>query len=120
MLNRRTFLRTAPAAGAVLAVPALAIAEAKPVMTPDERIDAALAEIVIALRERYPNCPIRVDDIENIDTGVIMIVTHCADDKPGTINRRRRKASLKPHVYFDDGGPLLAEDAGCYAYRKTA
>ncbi|SCD25493.1 putative membrane protein [Brucella inopinata] len=89
MLNRRTFLRAAPVAGVALTVPAVAIAKAK--MTPDERIDAALAEIVIALRERYPNCPIRIDDTVNIDRGCITIVTHCGNDQPGTINQRRRK-----------------------------
>ena len=118
MLNRRSFLRSAPAAGVALAVPAVAVA-AQPEMTSDERIDAAIAEIVIALRERYPNCPIRVDDIDNADAGVITIITHCGNDQPGTVNRRSRKVSLKPKVYFDDGGPLLAADAGCYAYRTN-
>jgi len=93
MLNRRSFLRSAPAAGVALTVPAVALAEKKPALTPDERIDAALAEIVIALRERYPNCPIRLDDIDNSDQGVITIITHCTNDQPGTVNFRRRKLS---------------------------
>nr|DAH62792.1 MAG TPA: protein NapD [Caudoviricetes sp.] len=93
MLNRRSFLRSAPAAGAALAVPALAIAEAIPAMTPDERIDAALSEIVTALRERYPDCPIRVDDCDLVNQGMINIITHCGTDKPGTVNFRRRQLS---------------------------
>lgn len=54
MLNRRSFLRAAPAAGAVFAVPALAIAEAKPVMTARERLDAAIAELKAASLEIWP------------------------------------------------------------------
>ncbi|MBB5702122.1 hypothetical protein FHS76_001997 [Ochrobactrum daejeonense] len=91
MLNRRSFLRNVPAYGVALSVPAAAIAQTKPVLTPDERIDAALAEIVIALRERYPNCPVRVGDIDNLDQGCITIITHCGDDKPGKVNFQRRR-----------------------------
>lgn len=91
MLNRRSFLRSASAAGAVVAVPICATAAQNPTMTPDERIDAALAEIVIALRERYPNCPIRIDDMDNLDQGCIAIITHCGNDAPGTVNQKRRR-----------------------------
>ncbi len=89
-VSRRSFLRAAPIAGVALTVPAVAVA-AKSEMTPDERIDAALAEIVIALRERYPNCPIRIDDMDNRDKGCIVIVTHCGNDAPGTVNQQRRR-----------------------------
>lgn len=106
MLNRRSSLRAAPAAGAVLAVPALAIAEAKPVMTPDERIDAALAEIVIALRERYPNCPVRIDEMDNFDQGCLVIATHCGEDQPGQVNFRRRKLDAAGFIRF--GNPEAA------------
>ncbi|MBE0559922.1 MAG: twin-arginine translocation signal domain-containing protein [Ochrobactrum anthropi] len=91
MLNRRSFLKSAPTAGVALAVPAVAAAKAS--MTPEERIDAAVAEIVLALRERYPNCPIRIDDVDNSDQGMINIITHCLNDQPGTIHFRRRKLS---------------------------
>lgn len=91
-VSRRSFLRAAPLAGVALTVPAVASAVA-PEMTPDERIDAALAEIVIALRERYPNCPVRVDDIGNLDQGCITIITHCGNDAPGTVNQQRRRLS---------------------------
>lgn len=93
MLNRRSFLRSASAASAAVAVPVGATMAQTPKMTPDERIDAALAEIVLAMRERYPNCPIRLDDIDNSDQGVITIITHCTNDQPGTVNFRRRKLS---------------------------
>ncbi|MBV2144426.1 hypothetical protein KUG47_13070 [Falsochrobactrum sp. TDYN1] len=110
MLNRRSFLRAAPAAGVALTVPAVAIA-AKPEKNPDERIDAALAEIIAAFREKWPNCPIRIDDIDNVSSGVITIISHCGKDEPGTVNFRRRKLStVKPKVHFDDGSPLLADD----------
>ncbi|MDG9793076.1 hypothetical protein [Brucella anthropi] len=88
-VSRRSLLRAIPVASAAAAIPALAIAKAK--MTPDERIDAALAEIVIALRERYPNCPIRADDMDNLDQGCITIITHCGNDESGTVNYRRRR-----------------------------
>lgn len=91
MLNRRSFLRNVPAAGVAPTVPAAAIAQTKPALTPDERIDAALAEIVIALRERYPNCPVRASDIDNIDQGCIIIVTHCGEDEPGKFDFRRQR-----------------------------
>lgn len=89
-VSRRSFVRAAPFAGVALTVPSVMKA-AKPEMTPDERIDAALAEIVAALRERYPNCPIRADDMDNLDQGCITIITHCGDDTPGTVNYRRRR-----------------------------
>lgn len=111
MLNRRSFLRNVPAAGVALTVPAVAIAQSKPALTPDERIDAALAEIVIALRERYPNCPIRIQNYDLNENGMINIITHCDDDAPGTLHRRDRKLSgVKPKIHFDDGSPLLADD----------
>lgn len=91
MLNRRSFLRSASAAGAAVAVPICATAAQNPTMTPDERIDAALAEIVIALRERYPDCPIRIDDMDNLHSGCLVIVSHCADDAPATVNFQRRR-----------------------------
>lgn len=91
MLNRRSFLRSASAASAAIAVPVSATMAQTPTMTPDERIDAALAEIVIALRERYPNCPIRIDDMDNRNAGCIVIVTHCADDASNMVNFQRRR-----------------------------
>lgn len=90
-VSRRSLLRAIPVASAAAAIPALAVAQGR--MTPDERIDAALAEIVIALRERYPNCPIRADDMDNLDQGCITIITHCGKDEPGTVNFRRRRLS---------------------------
>lgn len=91
MLNRRSFLRSASAASAAVALPVGATMAQTPKMTPDERIDAALAEIVAAFRERYPDCPIRIDDMDNLRSGCIVIVTHCADDAPTTVNFQRRR-----------------------------
>lgn len=88
-VSRRSLLRAIPVASAAAAIPALAVAQGS--MTPDERIDAALAEIIIALRERYPNCPIRIDDMDNLDQGCIAIITHCGNDAPGTVNQQRRR-----------------------------
>lgn len=88
-ITRRLFLRNTAVVGAVgpsaLAVEVAAEAQ----LTADERIDAAIAEIVIALREKYPDCPIRIDDLDNIDQGMVLILTHCGDDEPGHIRHRR-------------------------------
>ncbi|MBM6397924.1 hypothetical protein JQC79_19415 [Ochrobactrum anthropi] len=87
-VSRRSFLRAAPIAGVALTVPAVASAVA-PEMTPDERIDAALAEIIAVYREKWPDCPIRISDCDNGDAGMLVIVTHCGDDPSGYLNHKR-------------------------------
>lgn len=74
-----------PIAGAGIAAPSIAGAA----MTPDERIDAAISEITAAFREKWPDCPLRIDDYDNIDTGMIVIVSHVGADDPGSIRYRR-------------------------------
>ncbi|WP_343314894.1 twin-arginine translocation signal domain-containing protein [Brucella sp. BE17] len=99
MLNRRSFLRAAPAAGVALTVPAVAIAE-KPVMTARERLDAAIAELKAAAAEIWPTA----DDWEVLVDGrpSIPLLLSVYDSKRGVV---------KAHF---DVGPLLAEDAGCH------
>lgn len=49
-MTRRAFVRGIPLIGGSMALPALA----GPALTPDERIEAATAEIVAAMAEKYP------------------------------------------------------------------
>lgn len=79
------FASLSAGAGATIAAPAIA----KPALSPDERIDAALDEIVAAFREKWPNCPIRINDCDNIDTGMILIIAHCGEDEAGSIHHDR-------------------------------
>lgn len=80
-----TSIAAIPACGLAPIVPAMA----EPVMTPDERIDAAVMEIVSALREKWPNCPVRIDDCDNRDNGMILILTHTGDDKADEVRHRK-------------------------------
>lgn len=89
-ITRRLFLRqTAAAAGVGTAVGSTAAAELIQPMTPDERIEAALDEIKAALLERWPNAPLRITDCENTRDRMILILTHCAKDKPGAVRHER-------------------------------
>jgi hypothetical protein len=90
-ITRRLFLSNTAAVGAVgaaIAAPAPAEA-AQPPLTPDERIEAAIEEIKAAYLEKWPDAPINITDCDNIDNGMVIIVTHCANDKPGAIKHRR-------------------------------
>lgn len=84
-MNRRQFLRTAPVVAGAIAVPALA--EPKPV-TPDERIEAAVEEIMSACREIWQDCPIIVTDVFDTDRRSILIACNVERD-PGTVLHRR-------------------------------
>jgi hypothetical protein len=57
--------------------------------TPDERIAAAIEEIKAAFWEKWPNAPLRIVDTDNIDNGLILFLSHVADDKPGEVRYRR-------------------------------
>lgn len=62
-ITRRLFLRNSAAAGAVAATVATpVIAEAAAVVDPDERIAAAIAEIHVALGEKYPGWRVQVQN----------------------------------------------------------
>lgn len=89
-ITRRLFLRNTAAAGATVTVgSAVAVAEPAKPLAPDERIAAAIEEIKVAFLEKWPNVPIRISDIDNGTSGVILIVTHCEDDKPGEVHHER-------------------------------
>lgn len=58
-------------------------ATAKTPLTPDERIDAALAEIVAAFREKWPNCSVRVGGNEYHDSGMLLVLSDAPGLSPG-------------------------------------
>lgn len=90
LISRRLFLRSAASAGAVVGVVTPAVAVAAPTLTPDQRINAAIGEIVAAFREKWPDAPLRVEDMDNISNGMVIVLSHVADDKPGQVIWRRR------------------------------
>lgn len=85
-MNRRQFLRTAPVVAGAIAVPAFA--EPTP-LTPDERIEAAIEEIKVAFREKWPDCPVRITDYDNETQGMVLVLTHVSDDAPGSVHYDR-------------------------------
>jgi len=89
-LTRRLFLRHGAAAAAATAVSAPAIAETDRPLTPDERIEAAIAEITAAFREKWPDCPLRVDDVDNGHAGgMLVIITQLGRAEPGSVQHLR-------------------------------
>lgn len=117
-ISRRLFLRSTPAAGVALALPAQAASSHKPQLSQDERLASALNEVVTVYRERYPNCPIRIQDTDIGDKGMLLILTHIADDAPGTVTYLKDGVRSKHvRVIVDDGSPLLPDDVtGSTAY----
>lgn len=80
MLNRRSFLRAAPAAGVALTVPAVALAETKPAMTPDERLAYHLAQFKKAAAEIDPRVRFSVQMIDfNSPHGPVVIMGQWAN-----------------------------------------
>ena len=94
-INRRRLLggivavSSASAVAGASAATAAAYQPAEPGLTPDERIEAAVNEIIAAFREKYPNCPIRIRDFDNIDEGMVCVITHIGDDADGSISYER-------------------------------
>ena len=94
-IDRRALL------GAIAAVPAIgALATppkvfpdfgrtpAKPALTPDVRIAAAIEEIKAAFWEKWPDAPLRIVDTDNIEDGLILILSHVHGDEPGQVSHR--------------------------------
>lgn len=82
--TRRLFLRGTVAASVGTAITAPVVAEPAVAASPDDRITAAIDEIVSALREKWPNAPIRIVDYDNVTSGMVMVLTHIEGDKPGS------------------------------------
>lgn len=89
IITRRLFLRNTAAVGATVTVGTAAVAEPIQPLTPDQRIEAALEEIIAAYREKWPDAPIRIRDQDNGTDGAIIIITHCGKDEPGEVNHER-------------------------------
>ncbi len=84
MMDRRTFLAAAP----MVAVAPMSMASSGRAMTPDERIASAIEQIAMAFREKYPNCPIRVEDCDNGSDGMLLVLTYVGNDEPGSLNHK--------------------------------
>jgi hypothetical protein len=88
-ISRRLFLRHTAVAGVGATITSPAVAEPAKPLTPDQRIDAALEEIVSAYREKWPDCPIRINVGDTTDYGMLVVITHCGKDKPGSVTFMR-------------------------------
>lgn len=65
------------------------VMEPQLLQSPDERIEAAVEEIKLAYREKYPNAPIYVRDLDNITEGCLIFLTNVQNQAPGTIDHER-------------------------------
>lgn len=65
------------------------VMEPQPLLSPDERIDAAIEEIKLAYREKWPDEPIYIRDLDNIDNGMVLIMTSDGIQAPRTIKHER-------------------------------
>lgn len=95
-ITRRLFIHTAAAGAAVIAAnhaDAVVSAVAEPKLTPDERINRAIDEIKAAFWEKWPEAPLRIADYDNIDNGMVLIVSHVGGDKPGEVRHNRDGAA---------------------------
>ncbi len=101
-ITRRIFLRHTAAAGAAVAVTAPAVADPVQPPTPDERIAAAIEEIKAAFWQKWPDAPLRIVDTDDRDNGMVIILSHVGDDKPGSVDHVRNGAARRK------GGPRNA------------
>ena len=101
--SRRTILVGAaasiPAVAGAAALPLTAVPQVAPAsglaLTPDERITAAIDEIKAAFWEKWPDAPLRIIDTDNIDSGLVLVVSHCRDDNPGEVRHERTGLARK-------------------------
>lgn len=65
------------------------VMEPQPLLSPDQRIEAAIEEIKLAYREKWPNAPIYVRDLDNITDGCLIFLTNVNSQAPGSIEHER-------------------------------
>lgn len=65
------------------------VMEPQPLLSPDGRIEAAIEEIKLAFREKWPDAPIYIRDLDKIDSGMMIIMTHVDKQVPGSIEHER-------------------------------
>lgn len=65
------------------------VMEPQMLQSPDQRIEAAVEEIKLAYREKYPNAPLYVRDLDNITEGCLIFLTNVDSQAPGTIEHER-------------------------------
>jgi len=83
------------------------VMEPQPLQSPDERIEAAVEELKLAYREKWPDAPIYVRDLDRGEGGMILIMTDVGDQAPGTIKHERVGAGWRAR----GGGRSKGKDA---------
>jgi hypothetical protein len=83
-INRRLFLRHTAVAGVGATIASPAAAEPVKPLTPDERITAAIAEIRAAYHEKWPDTPVYSRDCDNIDRGMVIVMSRDPCSKDGS------------------------------------
>ena len=78
------------------------VMEPQLLQSPDERIEAAIEEIKLAYREKYPKAPLYVRDLDNITEGCLIFLTNVHTQAPGTIEHERVGAGWRAR-----GGEVL-------------
>ena len=65
------------------------VMEPQLLQSPDDRIEAAVEEIKLAYREKFPNASVYVRDLDNITNGCLIFLTNVPGQAPGTIEHER-------------------------------
>jgi len=84
-MTRRAALAAIPAMGAVATVPAMA----KPALSPDERIEAAIEDLKAAVKAKLPDAAIYVREVNEISRLSVMVMTDVGDQEAGTVKHER-------------------------------
>lgn len=65
------------------------VMEPQQLLSPDERIEVAIEEIKLAYREKWPDAPIYIRDLDKVDSGMVIIMTHVDNQAPCSIEHER-------------------------------
>lgn len=84
-----TFRTIAPARANQLATFLDRLMEPQALQSPDQRIADAIEEIKEAYREKWPDAPIYIRDLDRGDSGMVMIMTSVEDQPAGSMVHER-------------------------------
>lgn len=65
------------------------VMEPQQLLSTDERIEAAIEEIKLSYWEKWPDAPIYIRDLDKIDSGMVIIMTHVDNQAPRSIEHER-------------------------------